>query len=274
MDDSSVTPHMQRAVFTLPNAKVQSLIGLTLSVAIAGSWLGIHAYAMFVFQLTWENLPFALMMAMVQCWLSVGVFIVCHDAMHGTLTPTHQRLSAAIAAVLLFLYAGFGWRTLRDAHHTHHRLAGHAGDPDFDEDNPSNFSKWYWTFFKRYFGWQSLLFVHAVVAVYWLILGIPMVQIVLLYGAPALLSSLQLFYFGTYRPHHQAADKPFADSNNARSEGFNTVVSLATCFHFGYHLEHHRRPDVPWWALPRAKAAGVGTDFGGQESREEKVPAI
>lgn len=258
MPFQSVFNDMTVSEYNLPSRAVQGLVGIALAALIAGGWLSVHAYAMFVFELTWTNLPFAIAMGILQCWLSVGVFIVCHDAMHGTLVPGKNKLSAAIATVLLFLYAGFRWRALRDAHFTHHQMSGHAGDPDFDENHPTQFLAWYGTFFKRYFGWQSLLFVHTVVAIYWLVIGIPMVQIVLLYGAPALLSSLQLFYFGTFRPHHHAAAKPFMDSHNARSNDFGSLASLATCFHFGYHLEHHRRPDVPWWALPAAKRAGVG----------------
>jgi beta-carotene ketolase (CrtW type) len=254
--------------FTLPARGAQGVIGLVLALAIAGSWLGIHAYGMFVFELTWSNWPFALMLAAVQCWLSVGVFIVCHDAMHGTLAPGRPKLNAGIGAVLLALYAGFGWKQMRDAHFTHHKLSGHAGDPDFDEHHPDNFWRWYGTFFRRYFGWRSILFVHTVVGIYWLLLGIPMAQIVMLYGLPALASSLQLFYFGTYRPHCHREGHPFADRHNARSNDFGTFASLATCFHFGYHLEHHHRPDVPWWGLPAAKRAGVG-----KGAMTEKVPA-
>jgi len=244
--------------FTLPGRIWQGVIGLAFGAMIAGGWLAIHAYGMYVFELTWETWPVALALAALQCWLSVGVFIVCHDAMHGSLVPGQPRVNAAIGTVLLFLYAGFAWRKLRDAHFTHHKLSGRAGDPDFDERNPSDFFKWYATFFKRYFGWQSLVFVHTVVGIYWLVLDIPFLQIFVLYGAPALLSSLQLFYFGTYRPHYHAENKPFADRHNTRSDQFGTLASLATCFHFGYHLEHHRRPDVPWWALPGARRAGVG----------------
>lgn len=244
--------------FILPDRKVQTAIGLSLAVLVAGSWLAIHFFGMFVFELTWATLPFALALAAVQCWLSVGVFIVCHDAIHGTLAPGRPRINTAIGTVLIFLYAGFNYRRMRDAHYTHHRLAGKTGDPDFDENNPANFLAWYGTFFKRYFGWPSLVFVHSVVGVYWLVLGVPMAQIVVLYGAPALLSSLQLFYFGTWRPHHHAEGMPFADDHNARTDDYSTLTSLATCFHFGYHLEHHRRPDVPWWALPDAKKAGIG----------------
>lgn len=263
--------------FALPDYGVQRAIGLGLALAIAGSWLGIHAYGMFVFELSWTNWPWALALAVVQCWLSVGVFIICHDAMHGSLVPRQPKINGVIGTVLLALYAGFAWRQLRDAHFAHHKLAGHAGDPDFDEHHPDNFRQWYGTFFRRYFGWRSLLFVHTVVGVYWLVLDIPMVQIVLLYGLPALGSSLQLFYFGTFRPHRHMpsgdttdfpATTSFADRHNTRSENFGTLASLASCFHFGYHLEHHRRPDVPWWALPQARRAGVG-----DVAIAKKVPA-
>ena len=248
--------------FSLPARKVQGVIGAALAVLIAGTWLGIHFWGMFVFELSWTNWPLALALAAVQCWLSVGVFIVCHDAMHGSLIPGNPRANSAIGALLLFLYAGFAWRRLRAAHFDHHKLAGRIGDPDFDEEHPADFWRWYATFFRRYFGWRSLVFVHTVVGIYWLVLDVPMVQIVLLYGLPALGSSLQLFYFGTFRPHrHSDEASPagrFADRHNTRSEDFGVATSLATCFHFGYHLEHHRRPDVPWWALPQARRAGVG----------------
>ncbi|MGY6636112.1 MAG: fatty acid desaturase [Erythrobacter sp.] len=269
-------PDMEQT-FTLPARTAQGVIGIALATLIAGTWLAIHVWGMFMFRLDWHNWPLALMLAAVQCWLSVGVFIVCHDAMHGSLAPGHPRINSAIGAVLLFLYAGFAWRQLRSAHFAHHKLAGRPGDPDFDEHHPDDFWRWYGTFFRRYFGWRSILFVHTVVGIYWLVLDVPMAQIVLLYGLPALGSSLQLFYFGTFRPHrHLRAEEQntaqasfFTDSHNTRSEDFGTLASLASCFHFGYHLEHHRRPDVPWWALPRAHRAGVG----GKTSKAMEVAA-
>lgn len=241
---------------SLPSRSSQRLLGLVLAALIAGSWLGIHFYAIFFFELSWQAWRQVLLMATLQCWLSVGVFIVCHDAMHGSLAPGWQKMNSALGAILLFLYAGFAWRKIRDAHFAHHKHTGKDGDPDFDTAHPTQFWAWYWTFFKRYFGWQSLLYVHTVVGIYLFVFNIPFMQIFLLYGAPALLSSLQLFYFGTYRPHRHLGEA-FADGHNARSDNFSTLASLASCFHFGYHLEHHRRPDVPWWALPGARRAGV-----------------
>lgn len=232
----------------------QGPIGLVLAAAIFGAWLTTHLYAMFVFDLTWKSLPVAFVIAAVQCWLSVGLFIVSHDAMHGSLAPRGGRLNDVIGGALLFLYAGFGWKRMRAAHFAHHAAPGSSRDPDFAEAHPRRFWPWYGTFLKRYFGWQSVLFVSTVVTVYWLVLGIPAEKIVLLYGLPAIASSLQLFYFGTYRPHRHA-DSPFADRHNARSEDFGMLASLASCFHFGYHLEHHRAPHVPWWGLPAARMA-------------------
>lgn len=238
----------------------QAAIGLALAFGIVASWLAIHAYAMFVFELTWTSLPFALIMAVVQCWLSVGLFIISHDAMHGSLVPGHKRINGAIGGSLLFLYAGFGWTRMRDAHFDHHKAPGTERDPDFSADHPTSFWPWYATFLRRYFGWRSILFVSTVVTVYWLVLGIPVEKIVLLYGAPAIASSMQLFYFGTFRPHHHDG-KGFADEHNARSDGFGVLASLASCFHFGYHHEHHRAPHVPWWGLPRARSVMSKTEL-------------
>lgn len=239
----------------------QAAIGLALAASVFLGWLAIHLYAMFAFDLTWRTLPIAVTMAAVQCWLSVGLFIVSHDAMHGSLVPGGRRINAAIGASLLFLYAGFAWPKMRDAHFAHHRHAGRAGDPDFDEEHPTRFWRWYATFIRRYFGLRSVLFVSSVVALYWLVLAVPVAKIVLLYGAPAILSSLQLFYFGTYRPHNHRQGK-FADRHNARSEEFGTLASLASCFHFGYHHEHHLAPQVPWWRLPAYRRGQVGTLAG------------
>lgn len=242
----------------------QAATGIALAALVFLGWLTIHLFAMFQFELTWRTLPVALLLAMLQCWLSVGLFIISHDAMHGSLVPGGRRINTAIGASLLFLYAGFIWRKMRDAHFAHHRHAGQAGDPDFDEEHPTRFWRWYATFLGRYFGLNSMLFVSTVVTIYWLVLDVPMTKIVLLYSAPAILSSLQLFYFGTYRPHSHAGTS-FADRHNARSEEFGALASLASCFHFGYHHEHHLAPNVPWWGLPAYRR--------GQTQRAEKLSA-
>lgn len=240
------------AAIARPRLWTQTLIGVSLAGAIFTAWIAIHFYAMFGLRITTANWPIVPVLAAVQCWLSVGMFIVAHDGMHGSLAPGHPRLNEGIGAALLLLYAGFGWTRMRDAHFAHHRGPGSLEDPDFDADHPSRFWPWYATFLRRYFGWRSGAYVVTVVTLYWALLGVPLLNIVLLYGLPAIGSSLQLFYFGTYRPHRHD-EHGFADRHNARTERFGTVASLATCFHFGYHHEHHLSPNVPWWGLPERR---------------------
>lgn len=239
----------------LPRRTAQAATGLTLAALVFGGWATLHVIGMTLVAVRIDTLPIVLALAALQCWLSVGLFIVAHDAMHGSLAPGRPRLNGVIGGALLFLYAGFAWRRMRDAHFAHHRAPGSAADPDFDPDHPRDFGRWYWTFLRRYFGWQSVAYVGSVVTLYWL-LGVPVPNIVLLYGLPAIASSLQLFYFGTYRPHRHD-DAMFADRHSARSESFGPLLSLATCFHFGYHHEHHLSPGTPWWALPSARRAQI-----------------
>ena len=68
---------------------------------------------------------------------------------------------------------------------------------------------------------------------------------------PLLLSSFQLFVFGTYLPHRRQREE--ASNRLPDSLDFPLWLSLLTCFHFGYHREHHQNPRLAWFELPRAR---------------------
>ncbi|MDX7950454.1 fatty acid desaturase [Lichenihabitans sp. Uapishka_5] len=230
----------------------QSLTGLGLAALIIAAWLVGHIYGVFLHR--WDTVgsvatPFLMLL---QCWLSVGLFIVAHDGMHGSLAPYHPRLNRAVGRLCLVLYAGFSYDRLVGAHFDHHRHPGTALDPDFYADDPEHLWSWYTVFFRRYFGWRPFLTIAVVVAVYKGVFGAGMANILLLWAVPAVISSLQLFYFGTFLPHRHE-DDDFADQHNARSNNYPWLVSLLTCFHFGYHHEHHLAPQLPWWRLPSAR---------------------
>jgi beta-carotene ketolase (CrtW type) len=92
----------------------------------------------------------------------------------------------------------------------------------------------------------------------YLLLGARLENILLFFAVPGLLSSFQLFYFGTFLPHRhlrQPGAAIFADQHRARSNQYGYLASLLTCFHFGYHHEHHDHPREPWWRLPATRAA-------------------
>lgn len=230
----------------------RGVIGLTLASLVTAGWLSLHIYAVHFFEVTWSSLAVVPVMMAALCWLSVGLFIVSHDAIHGSLAPGRPHINRTFGRVVTTLYAGFDYDRLKENHDKHHVAPGTEHDPDFSADNPVAFVPWFKEFFLRHFGWRPLIFVNAVVLVYWLILGASTLNLVLFYGIPALGSAVQLFYFGTYRPHRHGTDH-FADSHRARSSGYGWLKSLLTCYHFGYHHEHHLYPQEPWWRLPRRR---------------------
>lgn len=221
---------------------------MVLALAILTSWLALHIYALFFYRLAGESIAAAPLMVIVICWLDVGLFIIAHDAMHGSLCPARPRVNLWVGRVALALYAGFRLDRLKPLHMAHHRAPGSPEDPDFSAKHPTQFWPWYGAFMRCYFGLTEFVILCVLLTVY-LLIGVRLPNLLLFWAIPAILSSLQLFYFGTFRPHrHQ--DQPFADAHNARTNEFGWLVSLITCFHFGYHHEHHLQPRVPWWGLP------------------------
>ncbi|TDK35016.1 beta-carotene ketolase [Rhizobium deserti] len=225
-------------------------VGLALACLIVLAWMSVHICAIFLVDWTQPGLLLAAPLVIaLQCWLSVGLFIIAHDTMHGSLTPGQPRLNRTIGRFCVFIYAGFSYDRLFENHHSHHRHAGTADDPDFDVEHSSSFWPWYAKFFRHYFGWREFGMLTIAVVLYLLILRERFPTMLVFWALPAILSSIQLFYFGTYRPH-RLDDEGFADHHRARSNDFSPIMSLLTCFHFGYHHEHHDAPWVPWWKLP------------------------
>jgi len=140
---------------------------------------------------------------------------------------------------------------MKTAHHAHHDFAGLEGDPDFNIENPKDFWPWYAKFFRQYFGLPQFLVLLGFTLAYVFIFGTDYLNTIIMWAVPAILSSVQLFYFGTYLTHRHK--EPFADEHNARSNSYPKWLSLLTCFHFGYHHEHHLFPHEPWWRLPARK---------------------
>lgn len=233
----------------------QTLAGLGLAAAMIAAWLAIHITGIFFW--TWRpaTVPIAIVLVSAQAWLSTGLFIVAHDAMHGSLAPGRPRLNGVIGTLCLGLYAALSYRTLRPKHGAHHRHPGSPLDPDFHAGEPRRLLPWFVRFFSGYYTHGQILRITAVALVYVLLLGAPLANIVIFWAIPALLALAQLFIFGTYLPHRHD-ETPFADHHNARSSAFSAPIALLTCFNFGgYHHEHHLHPATPWWLLPSTRAA-------------------
>lgn len=240
--------------FAVQDKRRGEQLGIALGVAILLAWAAVHVGCVFFWTWTPATIALAPIVAGVQCWLCVGLFIIAHDCMHGSFAPGRPRLNAAMGRLCLGIYAGFDYTLLRRAHFEHHRAPGTEHDPDFCPAAPTAPLRWYAHFLCKYMSLRNLLFMNAISLVYVFVLHADLVNVLVFWAAPAIVSSFQLFWFGTYLPHrHEAA--PFADSHRARSSGFSWLVSLLTCFHFGYHHEHHVFPHLPWFALPTAHRA-------------------
>ncbi|MEO1190569.1 MAG: fatty acid desaturase [Pseudomonadota bacterium] len=227
-----------------------TLIGVGLAVLILGTWAGLLVVNLvFVDWAVWW--PLAPLAMALQCWLYVGIFIVAHDAMHGSLSPAMPHLNGLIGGLCVAVYAGFSYRALAAAHGDHHRYPGTARDPDFYDSDPTRFWPWYWAFFRRYFGLREFALLSAVSLLMGWLLQERAVLVLPFWALPAILSSAQLFYYGTFVPHRHTA-VPFADKHRTRHSTLPWHWSLLTCFHFGHHQTHHLQPAVPWWRLPAA----------------------
>ena len=224
--------------------------GLWLALGLAVAFVPLHLYSVFAVDVAAQPI-LTLALLLVQTWLFVGLFIVAHDAIHETLFGRGNPWNDRVGMLIHFLYAGFSFREMKAAHIDHHDYPGTERDPDFHASDPRAFWPWYWAFFTRYFGLRQFATLAVFSAIY-LMLGAEMVNLVVLWAVPSILSSLQLFYFGTYLTHRHAEE--FPDHHNARSNDMPGWLSLLTCFHFGYHHEHHLYPHEPWWRLPARRA--------------------
>lgn len=191
--------------------------------------------------------PLVYLFVLVQMHLYTGVFITAHDAIHGVVAPGQPRLNRALGWLAATIFAYNNYATLRRKHHLHHQHSGTFDDPDYHEGNP-NFFMWYFSFLKEYISWKQILFMAVTYNL--LKLAFPWDNLVVFWMVPAVLSTFQLFFFGTYLPHRGEHHNP---PHNARSQTLNHVWAFVSCYFFGYHFEHHAYPYLPWWRLPKAR---------------------
>lgn len=185
---------------------------------------------------------------LIQIYLYTGLFITAHDAMHGQVAR-NRKVNNAAGHVATMLYAFLSFRILSKKHYQHHRFPGTEKDPDFSSDS-NNFFVWWFKFMMNYIRWWQILLMAVTFNI--LLLEFNEIQLLAYWVIPVILSTFQLFYFGTYRPHR----KPFVkemEPHNSRSQTRNHVWAMLSCYFFGYHWEHHESPATPWWKLYKVK---------------------
>lgn len=183
--------------------------------------------------------PIVFLLVFVQMHLYTGLFITAHDAMHGTVSSS-KTVNFVVGQICTALYAAFSFKKLLKKHHEHHRHVHSDLDPDYYE---GNFVSWYIKFMKEYISvWQIILMA---IAFNVLKIWVSEINLLVFWVLPSLLSTLQLFYFGTWLPHHGEHD----NLHHSRTQKKNHPLAFLSCYFFGYHYEHHDAPGTPWWML-------------------------
>jgi beta-carotene/zeaxanthin 4-ketolase len=239
----------------LHNSKSKSLVGSLVASIIIIIWIGsLYLSSLIDIDNSLTSIFLVLPTILGRAFIQTGLFIVAHDAIHGSVIPGNRKLNNYFGQVALALYALLPYRKLSLNHWRHHRQPGQPGDPDFHDGVHSNLFAWYPKFMKEYLDFRQriVLFFGMGIIFQALHLGfhVPTVNLALFWVLPIVLSSIQLFIFGTYFPH-RASDTE--NPHCATSSNYSPILSFLTCYHFGYHWEHHEYPFLAWYDLPSVR---------------------
>jgi len=224
-------------------AKAKSNTGVFIALTIILLWLATLSLA-----LQWEvkaDSVWTYLLVLVIMHLYTGLFITAHDAMHGTVS-SNKKTNKLIGQVSAILFSYNFYSRLFPKHHEHHKFVATDKDPDY---HGGNFFVWYFSFLSQYVSWLQIILMAATFNV--LKLFIPVENLVVYWMLPAVLSTLQLFYFGTYIPHKGEHEE--SNIHKSGSQKLNHLWAFISCYFFGYHYEHHASPGTPWWRLWKVK---------------------
>lgn len=231
-------------------------VGLAWALALLAAWTASLIAALLMPAAAELSGAILLPLILLRTMLQTGLFIVGHDAMHGSLLPGSPRWNDRLGRLSLWLYACLPWDSCRRNHRRHHEAPASRLDPDHHSSQRPGPLRWYLRFMASYLtpaqmghllgGWLLTLLLLQPDSID------PLARLLLFWTLPLLLSSLQLFVIGTYLPHRQSPERS-GDRHRAASLAWPQTLSLFACYHFGYHWEHHRHPQLPWYRLPAAR---------------------
>jgi len=168
--------------------------------------------------------------------------------MHGNIS-INKNINYFAGTVCSFLFAGLSYKKLLRNHWNHHSNPGTKEDPDFYTES-RNFFIWWVVFLKRYITVIQLIIMATAFNLLKIFFNESSVWIFFIFTA--ILSTFQLFFFGTYLPHRKPHTHRMLP-HNSRTQKRNHVWAMLTCYFFGYHSEHHSYPKTPWWQMYKLK---------------------
>ncbi len=222
-------------------------MGTAIALFVLVIWLSHLVYSLLYVQVNFAN-PMFYVHLLIQTYFYTGLFITAHDAMHLNISR-RKIVNKVIGSIATFFYAGMSYSRLVKNHFKHHKYPGSNNDPDFYVKS-QNFFVWWFSFMIRYTTLTQLIIMAALFNI--IKIWAAEINVWFFWVVPAILSSIQLFLFGTYLPHR----KPHVDNmepHKARTQKKNHLWAMLSCYFFGYHFEHHEKPNTPWWKLYQLK---------------------
>jgi beta-carotene/zeaxanthin 4-ketolase len=241
--------HPESLIFNRLDTSETSIYGVAIALLIISVWGISLGFFLCILDVEKIALGWKVVAIAWQTFLYTGLFITAHDAMHGTISPKHFRVNYYLGSLSLLLYGLFSYNQLLKTHWQHHHLPATDFDPDFHNGKYKNAIAWYFYFMQNYWSWSRFLGLVISYHLMHQILQIAEANLLLFWIIPTLLSSVQLFYFGTFLPHREPSGG-YTNSFCAQSRYLPWLLSFLSCYHFSYHLEHHMFPSTPWWKLP------------------------
>lgn len=222
-------------------------MGILLAVTVIIFWSTHHWYCLTITEVSFTN-AYVYLGIIVQTYLYTGLFITAHDSMHGSISK-NRLINTVTGYICSALFAGLSYKKLRENHFLHHSYPGTDNDPDYCSQS-GNFFIWWATFLKRYISFKQVIFMAILFNLLKIFTNEKSVWIFLV--LPVILSTFQLFYFGTYQPHRTPHTHKMLP-HNSRSQKKNHLLAMLSCYFFGYHFEHHESPKTSWWMLYKVK---------------------
>lgn len=222
-------------------------MGVFIALLIIIFWFCHLVYSLLFAEVNFSSILFYLHI-LIQAFLYTGLFITGHDAMHGSVAK-NRKLNNIIGHIATTLFAFLSFRVLSKKHYSHHLYPASEKDPDFSTKS-NNFFIWCYHFMINYTTWWQILFMAITFNI--LLIWFNELQLIFFWVLPAIISTFQLFFFGTWIPHR----RPYTEDMKphfARTLRKNHFLAMLSCYFFGYHWEHHESPTTPWWRLYQMK---------------------
>jgi beta-carotene/zeaxanthin 4-ketolase len=230
---------------------LKRFLGIFIALIIICLWIFSLIYFLF-YKTSDATVLFIIFIISLRTFLQTGLFITAHDAMHETIFPENQKVNELIGSISATFYAFLIYPSLLVKHRLHHSSPASSSDPDFHDGQESTILSWYFKFMKSYFEPKQIWILLGGIFFVFILgyaLNVSKLNLIIFWILPMILSSFQLFYFGTFLPHRRTV-QGYRDRHCARSTGYSVFWSFLACYHFGYHWEHHAYPNTPWYRLP------------------------